>query len=171
MLHYDFQDGESMKVKKLFVCYAGILLGTVLANLYLNDLSFLFHQLAAQSGEGLLSLMIKRSIEIIFLVYIGMVINRKVWEYLIDCLSGIALGIVISVKTMVDGLFPTILYFFPAFIIVILYNLALRLSMTESQGKQESLNSKLHKSLFNKLIVVAIIFVNAFLEITIIKIF
>lgn len=160
-----------MKLKNLFLCYFGILTGTILANFCLNDVRFLFQQMNVQEPSDIVLLMVRRSIEVILLVYIGMVTNRRIWDGLIDFLSGAALGILISVKTMLEGLFPTILYFFLALVIVTLYNIVLKLTMAESQDKQEFPYPKLHNSLINKLIVVAIIFVNAFLEMFAIKIF
>lgn len=160
-----------MKVKKFLICYVGILLGTLLVNFYLKDFSVLFQDFHRYNETGLLMLMIRRSIEIIILIYIGMVINRKIWICIIDFLSGVALGVLVSLKAMFDGLFSTILYFLLVLIIVTLYNVVLKLAMAESQDKQEIIHTKLHNSLLNKFIVFAIIFVNAFLEMTVMKIF
>lgn len=160
-----------MKVSKLFICYVGILIGTILANLYLNSFTMKYYSFNIENNTGILTLMIKRSIEIVILVYIGMLVNKKLWVCFIDFMSGVILGIVASLKTMQVGLFLIIPYFIIILLIIILYNIVLKLMMTESQDKQEILNIKLHNSLINKTIVIAIIIVNAFLENFISKIF
>lgn len=160
-----------MKIKKLFVCYLGIILGTIIANFYLYDLGFLSQCFQFYQTTNFIEVLIKRSIEIVLLVYIGMVVGEKIWFYVIDFLSGTALGILVAAKTMTNGLFHTILFFLIALIIVVLYNVVIKMIMTESTEQGGILHLKLHNSLVCKIVIITIILINSFIELKILKLF